>query len=108
MTHNENSKEEAVLKQVNNWDRYAKWSPIIFLFVTVTLWSLGLLSITSGFYIVIIIFAIIAVIWWLWTIYTIRYLVRIILRTNVRLKWVSREFQSIREELRKHSVDNEP
>jgi len=108
MTHNEHLKEEAVLEQVKNWDRLAKWSPILFLFATAILWGLGLLSITSGFYVAIIIFAITAVIWWLWTIYTIRYLVRIILRTNVRLKWVSREFQSIREELRKHSVDKEP
>lgn len=100
------AKRQQITKFIKKWDLCAKLSPICFLVAVGILWAGGVITLTTGFYVALVAACLVVLFWWIWAIYTIRYLVKVLLRADVKLNWVTNEFVQLKEEIKKSSEKN--
>jgi hypothetical protein len=102
-----NNKHPEIIKQVENWDMYARLVPTLFLFGSGTLILLGYIEFQMVFYVGLGLFAVTAICWWFWTIYTIKLLVGTLNIASDGLADVRDEFRKINEDIREFKDDIE-
>ena len=102
-----NNKHPEIIKQVENWDMYARLVPTLFLFGFGTLILLGYIEFQMVFYVGLGLFAVTAICWWFWTIYTIKLLVGTLNIASDGLADVRDEFRKINEDIREFKDDIE-
>jgi len=103
---NDIKKANAIERQVERWDLFAKIAPTIFLVVCFFLLMTGSVSFDTVFTIGMSMFAVTAVIWWFWTIFSIRRLVRILNRASKGLVDVTDDLKETKRELKEY-IDEE-
>ena len=89
----------AIQKQVERWDLFAKFTPTVFLLVLLVAIYFDIVDIEQAFYIGLSLFSVTAVVWWYWTIYNIRYLVGLLSRASKKLLDVSKDLSEVKQEL---------
>ena len=102
-----NNKHPEIVKQVENWDMYARLVPTLFLFGSGTLILLGYIEFQMAFYVGLGVFSVTAICWWFWTIYTIKLLVGTLNIASDGLADVRDEFRKINEDIREFKDDNQ-
>jgi|TARA_B110000261_G_C13029437_1_gene335631 hypothetical protein len=102
-----NNNHPEIIKQVENWDMYARLVPTLFLFGFGTLILLGYIEFQMVFYVGLGLFAVTAICWWFWTIYTIKLLVGTLNIASDGLADVRDEFRKINEDIREFKDDIE-
>ena len=102
-----NNKHPEIIKQVENWDMYARLVPTLFLFGFGTLILLGYIEFQMVFYVGLGLFAVTAICWWFWTIYTIKLLVGTLNIASDGLADVRDEFRKINKDIREFKDDIE-
>jgi hypothetical protein len=95
----EEAKTLKIEKQVERWDRLARFVPIVFVVFAVGLMCFKIIDYKQAFWTGLAMFATTAVIWWFWTIYTIRHLVNTLHRASKNLGEVREEFKFISKEV---------
>jgi hypothetical protein len=102
-----NNKHPEIIKQVENWDMYARLVPTLFLFGSGTLILLGYIEFQMAFYVGLGVFSATAICWWFWTIYTIKLLVGTLNIASDSLSDVRDEFRKINEDIQEFKDDIE-
>jgi hypothetical protein len=102
-----NNKHPEIIKQVENWDMYARLVPTLFLFGSGTLILLGYIEFQMAFYVGLGVFSATAICWWFWTIYTIKLLVGTLNIASDGLADVRDEFRKINKDIREFKDDIE-
>jgi len=102
-----NNNHPEIIKQVENWDMYARLVPTLFLFGSGTLILLGYIEFQMAFYVGLGVFSVTAICWWFWTIYTIKLLVGTLNIASDGLADVRDEFRKINEDIREFKDDIE-
>ena len=95
----EEAKTLKIEKQVERWDRAARFVPIAFVVFAFVLMCFDIIDYKQAFWTGLVMFAITAVTWWFWTIYTIRHLVNTLHRASKNLGEVREEFKFISKEV---------
>ena len=99
---NDIKRSNAIERQVERWDLFAKLAPTAFLLVCFVLLISGSVSFDTVFTIGMGMFAITAVIWWFWTIFSIRRLVRILNRSSNGLIDITKDLKETKRELKEY------
>lgn len=99
-TQHDIKRANAIEKQVERWDLFAKIAPTVFLVVCFVLLLTGSVSFDTVFTIGMTLFSITAVTWWFWTIFSIRGLVRILNKASTNLIEVGDELTEAKRELK--------
>lgn len=94
------NKFERIEKQVEQWDKAAKFFPIFFGIFAAGIYLLGFCTLDTLFKIAVVLFGITAVIWWFWTIYSIRQLTVSLNKAGENLDDVRKDFTIISEEIK--------
>jgi hypothetical protein len=102
-----NNKHPEIIKQVENWDMYARLVPTLFLFGSGTLILLGYIEFQMAFYVGLGVFSATAICWWFWTIYTIKLLVGTLNIASDGLADVRDEFRKINKDIQEFKDDIE-
>lgn len=92
---------EKVVQQVNRWDLLAKIIPLCFLTGSfIALMFFDSVTFHHVFVVGLITFVITAVTWWFWAIFSIRFLIRLLRKTDDNFYGLYKEFKEIHQELK--------
>ena len=88
-----------IIWQIKIWDRFAKFSPLLLLALSIFFYLLGYKDWDLFLYICLGLFISISVVWWFWVIYTIALLVHILKNSGKKLTNVIDELREINQTL---------